>query len=164
MATGCALDVDKNLKNASDIEFFNSETDSHPIRRHRTNVEPEQSGKTSACSFLCSNSTHHDNINMGLFFSGQRAKRDVKGTKMAQYLAEELLDSEGEPIIVKKAVKKRSGCKRNKNVERVKHDIDPGPADDTDSNDGDFLLESSESDSPTDNEPLTNAEVTSTMC
>jgi hypothetical protein len=85
MATGCALDVDKNLKNASDIEFFNSETDSHPIRRHRTDVEPEQSGKTGACSFVCSNSTHHDNINMGLFFSGQRARRDVKGTKMAQY-------------------------------------------------------------------------------
>ena len=40
------LDADGNLKNASDIEFFNSETDSHPIRRHGTNVEPEKRDKT----------------------------------------------------------------------------------------------------------------------
>jgi hypothetical protein len=84
---------------------------------------------------------------------------------MAQYLAEELLDSEGEPVIVKKAraVKKRPAPKSNK---KVKHDIVPGPANDTDgSNDGDFLYGSSESDSPSENEPLTNAEVCSfTIC
>ena len=58
MATDCALDADGNLKNASDIEFFNSETDSHLIRRHGTNVEPEKRDKTGMCSFFRSNSIH----------------------------------------------------------------------------------------------------------
>ena len=44
MATGCALDADGNLKSASDIEFFNSETKSHLIRNHMKNVEPEKGG------------------------------------------------------------------------------------------------------------------------
>ena len=109
MATDCTLDADGNLKNASDIEFFNSETDSHPVRHHRTNVEPEKRNKTGTCSFFRSNSIHDSDLS--LFFLGQQARRDVKGTKMAQYLAEELLDSEGEPI--KKAcaaIKKRPQC------------------------------------------------------
>ena len=98
MATDCTLDTDGNLKNASDIEFFNSETDSHPIRRHRTNVVPEKRDldKTGTCFFFHSNSIH--NVDLSLFFTGQWARRDVKGTKMAQYLAVELLDSKGEPI------------------------------------------------------------------
>ena len=96
MATDCALDTDGNLKNASDIKFFNSETDSHPIRHHRTNVVPEKRDldKTGTCFFF----TQIHNVDLSLFFPGQRARRDVKGTKMAQYLTEELLDSEGEPI------------------------------------------------------------------
>ena len=69
MATDCTLDADGNLKNASDIEFFNSETDSHPIRRHRTNVEPEKRDKTGTCSFFRSNSIH--NTDLSLFFPGQ---------------------------------------------------------------------------------------------
>ena len=44
MVTGCALDTDGNLKSASDIEFFNSETETHPIRNHMKNVEPEKGG------------------------------------------------------------------------------------------------------------------------
>jgi len=31
MVSGCAVAMDGSLKNASDIEFFNSETDTHPI-------------------------------------------------------------------------------------------------------------------------------------
>ena len=89
---------------------------------------------------------------------------------MAQYLTEELLDSEGEPI--KKAcatIKKHPQTHNLKSNKKVKRNIDPfeaGPADDADSSDdGDFLSESSESDSLADNEPLTNAEVcSSTMC
>jgi hypothetical protein len=44
MATGCALDADGNLKNASDIEFFGSETDAHPISRRTTHGKPNKSG------------------------------------------------------------------------------------------------------------------------
>ena len=87
--------------------------------------------------FFRSNSIH--NTDLSLFFPGQRARRDVKGTKMAQYLAEELLDSEGEPV--KKAcaaIKKRPQARKSN--KKVKHNVDPGPADDTkSSNDGDFF-------------------------
>ena len=78
---------------------------------------------------------------------------------MAQYLAEELLDSEGE--LVKKACAAIKKCPQaRKSNNKVKHNVNPGPADDTkSSNDGDFLSGSSESDSSADNEPLTNAEV-----
>ena len=69
MATDCALDADGNLENASDIEFFNSETDSHPIRRHRTNVEPEKRDKLGMCSFFRSNSIH--DTDLSLFFPSQ---------------------------------------------------------------------------------------------
>ena len=78
---------------------------------------------------------------------------------MAQYLAEELLDSEGEPVKKACAAIKRRPQARKSN-KKVKHNVDPEPADDTkSSDDGDFLLGSSESDSSADNEPLTNAEV-----
>jgi hypothetical protein len=84
---------------------------------------------------------------------------------MAQYLAEELLDSEGEPVKkTRAAVKKRPHARKSN--KKVKHNITP--ADDADSSDdSDFTSGSSEteSDSPVDNEPLTNAEVCSaTMC
>jgi hypothetical protein len=57
MATGCALDTDGNLKNASDIEFFESKTDSHPIG-HRAAIhpthgnvgKPEKRKETGSCS------------------------------------------------------------------------------------------------------------------
>ena len=48
MATGCALDADGNLKNTSDIEFFNSETDARPIRDRMTHVEPEKKSRTAS--------------------------------------------------------------------------------------------------------------------
>jgi hypothetical protein len=58
MATGCTLGADSNLKNASDIEFFNSETDSHPIRCHKTDIEPEKNDTTGVCSYFCLNPIH----------------------------------------------------------------------------------------------------------
>ena len=91
------------------------------------------------------------------FFPGQQTRRDVKGVKMAQYLAEELLDSEGEPVKktwTRTTIKKRP----HKSNKKVKHNINL--ADDTNSSDdSDFVSGSSESDSPADNKPLTNAEV-----
>ena len=90
--------------------------------------------------------------------------------KMAQYLAEELLDSKGEPVKKARATIKKCPQTHNlKSNKKVKCNIDPleaGPADDADSNDnGDFLSESSKSDSLADNKPLTNAEIcSSTMC
>ena len=154
MATDCTLDADRNLKNACDIEFFNSETDSHPIRRHGTNVEPEKRDKTGTCSFFA-----QIQFTILIFFPGQRARRNVKGTKMAQYLTEELLDSEGEPVKKVCAAIKKCPQARKSN-KKVKHNVDLGPADDTkSSDDGDFHLGSSESDSSADNKPLTNAEV-----
>ena len=46
MATGCALGAGGILKNASDIEFYESEADSHPIRSRTTQEEPEKIHKT----------------------------------------------------------------------------------------------------------------------
>ena len=50
MVTGCALDADGNLKNASDIEFFESETDTHPIGSRATHGELEKINQTGLCS------------------------------------------------------------------------------------------------------------------
>lgn len=82
---------------------------------------------------------------------------------MAQYLAEELLDSEGEPIKTRATTTKKRPQARKSN-KRIKCDIIP--VDDADSsNDSDFISGSSDSDSPVENEPLTNAEVCgATMC
>ena len=55
MATGCALDADGNLKNTSYIEFFDSETDSHPIGACTTDGEPEKKSKAGLCSFTLLN-------------------------------------------------------------------------------------------------------------
>ena len=54
MATTCALNADGNLKNASDIEFYESESDERPIRdgEHTADGESENKGKTSPCPFL----------------------------------------------------------------------------------------------------------------
>jgi hypothetical protein len=48
MTDGCALDADKNLKNASDIEFFESETDLHPIGGHAKHTELAKGSKTGS--------------------------------------------------------------------------------------------------------------------
>lgn len=84
---------------------------------------------------------------------------------MAQYLAEERLDSEGEPIKKTRAavrIKKRPQARKSN--KKVKHHIIPVDKSDS-SDDSDFISGSSESDSPVENEPLTNAEVrVATMC
>jgi hypothetical protein len=74
-------------------------------------------------------------------FSGQRARRGAKGAKMAQYLAEEHLNSEGEPD--KKTCVTLQKRPRMKKVKR-----DTIPRDNAESsNDSDFVSGSSESDS-----------------
>ena len=84
---------------------------------------------------------------------------------MAQYLAEELLNSEGEPVKKTRAIVKKRPRKANKKIKD-----NTVPLDDTDSSDdSDFVSGSSGSDSPVDtsNEPqaLTNAEVCgATIC
>ena len=84
MAAPCALDADGNLKNASDIEFFESKTDSRPIGGPaiRENAETRH-----GFYFFLFDS------NLLMFILG---RRDKKGSKMNQYLAEECLDSDGE--------------------------------------------------------------------
>ena len=47
MSTGCALDVDGNLKNVSNIDFYASETDTHPLNVHKC-----ESGSCFACYIL----------------------------------------------------------------------------------------------------------------
>ena len=44
MSTGCALDVDGNLKNAFNIDFYASKTDTHPL-----NVHKRESGSCFVC-------------------------------------------------------------------------------------------------------------------
>jgi len=48
MTDGCALDADKNLKSASDIEFFESETDLHPIGGHVKHTELGKGSKAGS--------------------------------------------------------------------------------------------------------------------
>lgn len=52
MATGCALGAGGILKNASDIEFFESETDSHPIRSVAAHEEPGERRKAGLFTFF----------------------------------------------------------------------------------------------------------------
>ena len=90
--------------------------------------------------------------------SGQCARRDAKGAKMAQYLAEEHLNSEGEPD-----KKTRVMFKKRSRKKKVKPNTVIWGDNDDSSNDSDFVSGSSESDSSDDNsgdnELLTNAEV-----
>ncbi len=52
MATGCALDELGTLKNASDIEFFESETDTRPISGPPARVSSSNSIVTVALGLL----------------------------------------------------------------------------------------------------------------
>ena len=153
MATGCALNTDGKLKSTSDIEFFfDSETDSCPIRSCTAHAEPKKKDRTGLCFNYAFFSHIYDD------FSGQCARQDAKDAKMAQYLAEEHSNSEGTPN-----KKTHVTFKRCPHKKKVKHNtVIQGDNNDS-SNDSDFVSGSSESDSSDDNygddKLLTNAEV-----
>jgi hypothetical protein len=163
MSTGCALDEDGNLKNATDIEFFDSETDTRPISGRTTHGEPQRKNNiTGLCllSFACGAQL----LIIVYYLSGRQARRSAKGAKMAQYLAEEHLNSEGEPDKKTRVAVRRRLCKK-----KPKLNIDLG-SDGDNSNDSDFEsgsdsdIDLSSDDDIADGEPLTNAEVSDACC
>jgi hypothetical protein len=108
--------------------------------------------------------------NLTFILSGQRPERGAKGAKMAQYLAEEHLNLEGEPdkktrsaVTVLRPMKKRLYKKKARLVIDQEDNLNADS-----SHDSNFIAESSDSnssgnDTPTDNEPLTNAEVSNVL-
>ncbi|KAF8802969.1 hypothetical protein BYT27DRAFT_7226184 [Phlegmacium glaucopus] len=139
MFSGCALDELGNLKNPSDIEFFNSETDTRLI-----------SGPTAHVSSGCS--------------IGQRSGQ---GPKMAALVAVQGLGSDGEPETAKKSYRRRprrrgTGATASRKRKSNKDD------EDSEAQDGDFAVASSDSESSDDSqftgdEVVGNAELASIL-
>ena len=156
MEENCALTTDGGLKDASEIAFYHSETDTRPIAP----LPPQGNG------------VNRNKRGMSCFWSSKitliflEARRENQGEKMKQYLAEERLGSDGEVTkkfrpMGEKRPRKAAGDK-TRALKRVKHDAEVSNDSASGSHDSDFAMgtsddESSESDGET--EPLTNAEV-----
>ncbi|KAF8064935.1 hypothetical protein FPV67DRAFT_1695479, partial [Lyophyllum atratum] len=148
---GCAFDEHGNLKNASDIDFYESETDTRPISG------PGARGSLSSRG-----------PNAGDASGNALGQRSGRGANMADLVAAEGLGSDGEPEKAKKSRTRRAKRSRGtgKAISRKRKSNVGG--EDSDAQDGDFAVDSDDSESSddsdfTDDEVVGNAELAAVL-